>query len=157
MGAAPQTRTHPAQHRPGLGGWGALGSHSSYCTIPRAPSSTRTQQEDFGARSGAAHLGHSLQVPAGDDGPAAVPAGKGQLRRAGLLSSTSASPGGVRGFLAGIAAAPSPQDADGESQSPAPGASLRAPPPSASHPGSSRAWHRGGERDGTAGERREAG
>lgn len=29
-----------------------------------------------------AHLGHSLQVPAGDDGPAAVPAGKGRVRRA---------------------------------------------------------------------------
>lgn len=174
MGAAPQTSTHPAQHRCSAQSW-ETGTYWEAVPptalfpglpVPQGESrrTPRARSSPAGART---HLRHSLQVPAGNDGPAAVPAGKGQVRRARLLSSTSGS-AGVRVFLAGIAAVPSPQDAEpepcpgwsraGPAPTPAaPGASLRALPPSASHPGSSRAWQRSGERDGKVGKRREGG
>lgn len=98
--------------------WEAISPLALFPGLPVPPGESRripgARSSPAGART---HLGHSLQVPAGNDGPAAVPAGKGRVRRAGLLTSTSGSPG-VRLLLAGIAAAPSPRDADGESRRP---------------------------------------
>lgn len=147
MAAAPQTRTHPAQH--------CRSAQKPFLLLHCSQSSQFHQETagGFRARSGAAHLGHSLQVPAGDDGPAAVPAGKEQLRGAGLLGSTSASPGlPCRNCCCSEPAG----RGRGESQ-PGPGS---LPEGSAALGFTSRllqGLHRGGERDGTAGKRREGG